>query len=128
MRNTKLAAAFRTLGNIPPPEVEDSDDSRSAAMTKEEAALEVAKHFSRRIVNNAVSPYEGVKSIVWEACHPLTHCPSELKVFVALESDFADFSDDTRREYYGEQHCADYRSELADRIVEEAGRLINVKE
>ena len=94
-------------------------------MTKEEAAIEVAKHFSKRIVDNVVSPYEGAKSIVWEACHPLSLCPDELKVFVALESEYADFSDDTRLDYYGEQHCADYRAELADRIVREAGKLID---
>ena len=94
-------------------------------MTKEEAAIEVAKHFSKCIVDNVVSPYEGAKSIVWEACHPLSHYPNELKVFVALESEYADYSDDTRRDYYGEQHCADYRAELAGRIIREAGKFID---
>ena len=110
----------------PPSGVEDSEESRCVAMTRHEAALEIAKHHARQIIGSIVSPYDGAKSLVWEACHPLSTYPHELEVFVALESEYADFSDDTRRDYYGEEHCAKTRAKLANRSVEEARRLLDL--
>lgn len=119
-KNPELAAAFAVLNAAPGDNGGRGDGLRGQKMARHDAAVVVAKFHSRQIVARNVSPYAGVKSIVMDACHPLSDCPKELGVFVSLESEFADFSGDSRRVHYGEEHCAYLRRQLERRIVDEA--------
>lgn len=71
-----------------------------------------------------IEPYAGAKAIVDEACSNSSEITPELLIFVGLESEYADFTDDIRAEYYTKPHCDDVLATLRERIHVEARRLI----
>jgi len=123
--NPKLVAAYRILDCLPPDSLPRTPEAKIPAMTKIEAALTVARNHAHKIVTSTTAPYDGAKLIVWEACHPMDHVPNELMVFVGLESEYDDFTDETRTEYYGAAHCKEVRVRVEKRIVEAAKQLLS---
>lgn len=123
--NSDLVAAYRALDPSSPNAVPGGDDELIRTMSKAEAAMTIARYHAQRIADADTQPYDGAKAIVWEACHSLDSTPSELKVFVALEAEYADFSDQTRTDYYGDEHCKSVRESVEKKIVEAAMRLID---
>lgn len=124
IQDPDLAAAYRKIDLLPDDSGDSSNNFHCDQVTKHSAAIVIAKHHCRKIIDKAVSPYAGVKSIVTDACDPLRDCPKELGVFITLECEYADLSADARRASYGEEHCACLRRQLERRIVEEANALV----
>lgn len=123
--NPKLVAAYRILDSVPQDSLPRITEAKIPKMSEVEAVMTVARYHAQQIVKSTTAPYDGAKSIVWEACHTVDHVPTELMIFVGLESEYADFTDETRTEYYGEEHCRDVRKNVEKRIVEAAKQLIS---
>lgn len=94
--------------------------------SREAAAWYVGRYLSRRAVSGESSPSEAASQIV-ERIHAAEESSGEFpwtRPFAGLVSEYEDFGDNVRRDYYGESHCARLRREIIDRMLEAARSLL----
>ena len=92
---------------------------------RQAAVMVVARHFATQMLAGEIAIREGLSGLVRDACHVLDHPPRELAVFIGLESEYDDFSDDTRNDYYGEDHCRQVLLDIEEKARLAAKQLLN---
>lgn len=91
--------------------------------TYDDAIRDIVQYYCQTIISGNKTPYEGAKSILDDVYKKLED-DKELLTFIGLISEFDDFSDDIRLDYYGEEYCKNIRSGVEEQIKQEAQRIL----
>jgi hypothetical protein len=94
-------------------------------MVPQDAALLISRDHASKIISGDVTPYNGAKSISSDIAYNIEPVPPEIEVFIALEDQYADFSDSVRLDYYGEEYCNKVRKEMELEIIKAANILVS---
>lgn len=95
--------------------------------THEEAGFLLAKYYASKIIDGSLSPYEGARKI-WmevEVNEENKYEFEPLRVFAGLASEYEDFSEEDRLEFYGKEECVNKQAEIDKVIIEEAKILLD---
>ncbi len=92
-------------------------------------AIKVAQNYSRKIISGDISPYDGAKSIVYEAvykCNGENECP-ELNYMSGLEDEYLEFQKKYRVEFYGQEKTKENLKNIEKQIIDEANDILKIK-
>jgi hypothetical protein len=87
------------------------------------AVRTLAREVAKAILDESLSPEDGGRQIA-ELSYRIDAESDELRDFSGMISDFDDFGDRVRLDFYGEVRCAEIREDLQRRMVEAAAALV----
>ena len=93
------------------------------------AAIKVAQEYAQKIISGEMKPYDGAKSIVYEAvykCEGENQCP-ELNFMSGLEDEYLEFKKEYRIEFYGKAKTKELLKQIENQIINEANDILKIK-